>query len=305
MRNFYKIGRQLYNLKNWREMHRMLVFIIRAYLHYPTVNALCEFFQQDGLRRDIYAMNKFPIEQVTRAFFFKKSTIYQRADLIKYHFLYLQDALKDEMIRKIYHCKDIHLWKCLDEGVEWNTVLMYHPGQRKEGLLALEMRLAGCSLYQMMFWINKNRNNEPALWIGAMQGPNADNAKELVKEATKRAYRYRTKNLILYMTMAVARALQVKHIYAVSNDGYYAMNHIRYDRKLKTDFGSFWEEVGGNITADERFYEIPLVEVRKTMNEVPTRKRAVYRKRFAFQDDVDAQIAANMRKIMRRREGDL
>jgi uncharacterized protein VirK/YbjX len=33
------------------------------------------------------------------------------------------------------------------------------------------------------------------------------------------------------------------------------------------------------------------------MEEVPTRKRAVYRKRFAFQDDVDKQIADNMQKI--------
>ena len=44
--------------------------------------------------------------------------------------------------------------------------------------------------------------------------------------------------------------------------------------------------------------ELPLVEPRKTMEEVPTRKRAVYRRRFAFLDDVDAQIAARMAKIL-------
>ena len=130
-----------------------------------------------------------------------------------------------------------------------------------------------------------------------MQGPNTDNARELVKEATKRAHRYRTKNLILYMTQSLARALQVKRIYAVSNDGYYAMNHIRRDRKLKTDFGAFWEEAGGRLTEDLRFYELPLVETRKTMEEVPTRKRAVYRKRFAFQDDVDEQIKKMVGKV--------
>ena len=162
----------------------------------------------------------------------------------------------------------------------------------------MEMRYDGRSLYQMMFWINKDKNNEPALWIGAMQGPNTANAKDFVKEATKRSYRYRTKNLILYMTMALARSLDVKHIYAVSNAGYYAMNHVRRDRKLKTDFGAFWEETGGHVTDDPRFYEVPLVESRKTMEEVPTRKRAVYRKRFAFQDDVDRQIEENMRNIM-------
>ena len=54
------------------------------------------------------------------------------------------------------------------------------------------------------------------------------------------------------------------------------------------------------MTKDARFYELPLTESRKTMEEVPTRKRAVYRRRFAFQDDVDAQIAAAMEKLRRK-----
>lgn len=94
----------------------------------------------------------------------------------------------------------------------------------------------------------------------------------------------------------------MKHIYAVTNAGYYAQNHVRRDRKLKTDFGAFWEEAGGRPTEDPRFDELPLVEPRKTMEEVPTRKRAVYRRRFAFLDDVDAQIAANMVKVLRQPE---
>ena len=149
-----------------------------------------------------------------------------------------------------------------------------------------------------MLWVNRDKNGDIALWIGAMQGPNTDNARELVKEATKQAHRYRTKNLILYMTQALARNLHVKKIYAVSNEGYYAMNHIRRDRKLRTDFGAFWKEAGGKMTDDIRFYEIPLTETRKTMDEVPTRKRAVYRKRFVFQDNVDEQISLNLQKIM-------
>ena len=300
MINFYSIGRQMYRLNNWREIHRLIVFVCRAYLQYPVIKDLYEFFLQDELRRDIISYNKFPIEQATRAFFFKGSTLLQRSNLIKYHFAYLQEKLKPEVINEIYHYQANCLWKAPDDDVDWHTVLMYHTGQRKEGLMALEMRFNNCSLYQMMFWLNKNEHGEAALWIGAMQGPNVVNAKDLVKEVTKRAYRYRTKNLMLYMTMAVARNLQIKHIYAVSNEGYYAMNHIRRDRKLKTDFGSFWEEVGGHITDDERFYELPLREIRKTMEEIPTRKRAAYRKRFLFQDDVDAQINVNMRKIMRK-----
>ena len=163
-------------------------------------------------------------------------------------------------------------------------------GQRKEALWAVMLYLGDMCLYQMIFWIAKDRAEEYSLYIGAMQGPNMEGARDIVKKVTKRCHAYRTKNLILYLTQALARGLGLKHIYAVTNQGYYAMNHVRIDRKLKTDFSEFWLEAGGWKTEDERFDELPLVEIRKTIEEVPTRKRAVYRRRFAMLDEIDRQV---------------
>ena len=101
------------------------------------------------------------------------------------------------------------------------------------------------------------------------------------------------------MTQAVARALDVDKIYAVTNYGYYANNHIRLDRKLKTSFSDFWREAGGLETDDKRFYELPLVEPRKTMDEVPTRKRAVYRRRFELLDEIDETVGQAIAKLRR------
>ena len=154
-------------------------------------------------------------------------------------------------------------------------------------------------IYQIMFWAGYNKAGEAALWIGAMQGPNMENARDVVKKMTKVCHGYRTKNLILYMLQAMARTMGIKKIYAVSNYGYYANNHVRADRKLKTNFGDFWLEAGGKETEDERFYELPLVEPRKTMEEVPTRKRAVYRRRFAFLDEVDAEIEQAVKNLLK------
>ena len=101
------------------------------------------------------------------------------------------------------------------------------------------------------------------------------------------------------MLQAVARALGISRIYAVTNEGYYANNHIRLDRKLKTSFSDFWAEAGGEPTDDSRFFSLPLVETRKTMEEVPTRKRAVYRKRFALLDEIDAAVQEKMERVLK------
>ena len=150
----------------------------------------------------------------------------------------------------------------------------------------------------MIFWLAKDAGGAWALWIGAMQGPNAGDAKDVIKKLTKACHGFRTKNLILYAAQAVGRAMGVAHIYAVTNEGYYANNHIRIDRKLKTNFSDFWQEAGGRRTDDPRFDELPLTEARKTMEEVPTRKRALYRRRFVLMDEIDAAILAGMKWLM-------
>ena len=293
------LGKQIYDTSNPRELHRLIVFLGRSLIHYPAMKKLWLFFQEDEQRRKILEKNPFPMEQVTRAFFYAGSTIAEREKLIMAHYTALEEKLRPEWFDKLTRQYAAYtIWQSVDEDIDWKAQLFVEPGQRKEGLMAVVMRLNNQHLYQIMFWLAPDKNEELSLWIGAMQGPNMEDAKEIIKDITKRSHRYRTKNLILYMAMAVARNFGCKHIYAVSNEGYYAMNHVRRDRKLKTDFGAFWKETGGHLTEDARFYEIPLVESRKTMEEVPTRKRAVYRKRYAFQDDVDTQIAKNMGDIL-------
>ena len=294
-----ELGKRIYDTSNSREIHRLVVFLGRSLLHYSGMKSLQQFFAEDELRQRILERNPFPMEQATRAFFYNGSTFEERKRLIQQHYEILQQKMMAEMALTLSMHGDYEIWHSADEDIDWRTNLAMEPGQRKEGMLSLQMKLGTDNLYQIMFWLAEDKAGEQSLWIGAMQGPNIDNAKDIIKDITKRSFRYRTKNLILYMTMAVARALAVKHIYAVSNDGYYANNHVRRDRKLKTDFGAFWEEAGGHITDDSRFYEIPLVEPRKTMEEVPTRKRAVYRKRFTFLDEVDATIQQNMERILK------
>ena len=292
------LGKRIYNTDHPREFHRFLVFLGRSILHASEMKQLYTWFQQDEQRQLILKKSPWPMEQVTRAFFYAGSTFAERKQLIMDHFTILAKKLQPEWVVRL-GCIDgcYTLWKPGETDVDWSCMLTFEPGQRKEGLLAVKMLFDKQDLYQMMVWLAYNAQHEPSLYIGAMQGPNMEHARDVVKDVTKRSYRYRTKNLILYMTQAVARGLGLKHIYAVTNQGYYAQNHMRRDRKLKTDFGDFWLEAGGWQTDDARWDELPLVEPRKAMEEVPTRKRAVYRKRFAFLDDVDAQIQQKVEKI--------
>ena len=295
------LGRKIYDMSNPREQRRYVVFCARALLHAGSMKKLYNWFRSDPVRCRLIEESPFPLEQATRAFFYKDSTFDDRAGLIKEHFSFLQERVSEECFLELgsVHRDGCVVWEGEFEEKPLLARLCIEPGQRKEGLLSLELNLADAHIYQIMFWFAKDEEGHDSLYIGALQGPNMDEAREVIKRMTKAFHGYRTKNLILYMLQAVARNLGVERIYGVTNEGYYAMNHLRSNRKLKTSFSDFWLEAGGSKTADARFDSLPLVEPRKTMEEVPTRKRAVYRKRFALLDEIDEKLKDNIKHMVR------
>ena len=77
------------------------------------------------------------------------------------------------------------------------------------------------------------------------------------------------------------------------------MNHVRIDRKLKTSLDDFWAECEGHQLDDKRFYEIPILEYRKSMEELKPSKRAQHRRRFAKMDEMKEAVAQNLGKYLK------
>ena len=232
------------------------------------------------------------MEQATRAFFYKGASFADRIALIKQHIIHLETHLTDDFLLKIYEAHDkITLWADTFEEKPLTMDLLFHPGQRKEGCLSLVLHWGSLDFYQMMFWFGLSpETGTPALFVGALQGTTLGN--EAVKAMTKKFFGYRTKNLIFYGLRTAAGLMGAETIYAVTNAGYYAMNHVRMDRKLKTNFGDFWAECGGTPTRDPRFYEIPLEEHRRDLSELKPSKRANHRRRYELMDQMAESIKA-------------
>ena len=92
--------------------------------------------------------------------------------------------------------------------------------------------------------------------------------------------------------LTLATPLSVEHIRAVSNETHIYQS-LRYRRKkrdkLHADYNSFWESLSATVDS-KGDYVLPLVLPRKTMEEIASKKRAEYRRRYELLDALQQQI---------------
>ena len=157
MLDYIKVGKIFYNTKRSRGMKRLIVFVARCLCHNQQMERLHLFFTRDALLAQVAEKNPFVYEQPTRAFFYNKSTFAERAKLVEQHMDYLAKHLKEDVLIGLYSETPYILWESHDEAGHLRFELTYRPGQRKEGLLSVVLRLDDADLYQMMFWIAPNK----------------------------------------------------------------------------------------------------------------------------------------------------
>ena len=227
----------------------------------------------------------------------------ERIALLQEHILFLESRFSQDAIRCIYCREGLQLWNQDYKDEKLSLTLNFNRSHRKEGLMTMNLSLGEQRVYLASFWIGADGNGKKSLWIGSLQGSQGE--LQMSRDLTKHFFGYRPKNLMIYALRALARQLQLNKIYAVSNDGFQASHHISAKRRLKTSLDEFWQETQGKRTADFRSFTLPLIEQRKSLEEVNTKKRNLYRKRFELLDEIEGYIASALQPYLIAAQGDI
>ncbi|ELY2786692.1 DUF535 domain-containing protein [Cronobacter sakazakii] len=167
-----------------------------------------------------------------------------------------------------------------DLDKEGETTVIFRDGN---GVVLAEMTFTLCEV-----------DGQSALFIGGLQGAKAWVEHDQIQLATKACHGLFPKRLLLEAVCLLAQHFGVSQILAVSNE-----THIyrswRYAKKKKdklhADYDSFWESLGGEKDA-RGLYHMPLQITRKSLEEIASKKRAEYRRRYELLESMTAQIAA-------------
>lgn len=149
---------------------------------------------------------------------------------------------------------------------------------------------AGCMLAEISFTLC-HRQGKSALIIGGLQGPKSEDALERIQKATKNFYGLFPKRIVLEALLCLAQLMRTERIHAVATEShvYCSLRYTNRKKHMHADYNALWEMSGGFKTADG-YYQLPRATTRKALEEIPSKKRAEYRRRFALLDEIQAQI---------------
>jgi uncharacterized protein VirK/YbjX len=181
----------------------------------------------------------------------------------------------------------------LDElGPDYHVVLDKPKWFQREGLLTLNIFRGNLRLNSLSFSFD-HLGDERIIMIGAIQGRRIEGALEEYRQLTKLAHGVRPRDLLIDILRMLAAHQGVTRMIAVSD----ACRHHRSPyfgkdvaRELPLDYDEIWRDRGG-VDANDGFFELPVERQVRSIEEVPSKKRQMYRQRYAMLDGIEARLS--------------
>lgn len=169
---------------------------------------------------------------------------------------------------------------------------------KREGELVLNLFQGDLRVASLAFSLCRNQG-ELCLFIGAVQGIHkgidSETSLAIYRDLTKDFQGLRPRSLLLEALKCLARTLGVAHLYAVTD----ACRHHRHayfgndkGQDLAANYDVIWLEHGAIASNLADFLALPLTAAQRAEQDIPAKKRAMYRRRQALLDHVFARLQA-------------
>lgn len=173
------------------------------------------------------------------------------------------------------------------------------PGKfEHEGQLVINLVCEKVRLYSLAFTLGTTHGVRLA-YVGALQGVNSPCALQTYRSLTHRMHGLRPRDLLVTVFRLFCRALGVRRILAVSDQDRVSGN--RYFLSSSQVFSSYdvvWLENGG-VATEGGFFELDTCILRRSSEDIPSRKRAQYRRRYAMVSELSKHIANSIAEFQR------
>ncbi|OOF49428.1 hypothetical protein BKK54_09030 [Rodentibacter genomosp. 1] len=166
--------------------------------------------------------------------------------------------------------------------------------------LSLNLSLNFIDPFEGYFALNiRNKNDERIydasftflspnqLLIASMQGPRHGNSQELIKQATKDLHGIRPMFMLMHAFRELAKHWQCDLVGIPHK--FQGKYRLSARSKILFNYDEFWQENQGIY--QDRYWQLPLNIERKPLEDIASKKRSMYRKRYEMLDRLTSEIA--------------
>lgn len=276
----YSVAKQCY--ENRQSLKKRISLALKLCLVFPKLAGEIEsFFSATPARQFIMNLPGFRTciykQQVHRCFY-RGSKHTERINFLKEHFQLLERYYCEPRLKEFYTASAAPLTIC--HGIaQVSFSIQYQHHISREGLLSLLLKINGIGLCRISFWITE-LNGRHTLCIGALQG--GKDVIDEIREFTKLFWGIRPQIMALIALRMFAKSLNIQQIFTFSK------KHL-YSKKIaeKNTIDTLWDTQGATAIPASPFIKLELITPRKKLTDVPTHKRSLYKKRYAFLDNLE------------------
>ncbi|WP_370964514.1 VirK/YbjX family protein [Enterobacter wuhouensis] len=277
----------------WQKREYRLKFWLRSMLFWSSTHRMLDALsRRDDFDRLLASQITLP-SKTHRQYLMRGMNANARADAIIHHYQWI-DSLKDaDLVNALtgptersiveFHAKD---------GVTYNVNAMNASKAEREGECTLWLRDSENTLLASLTFCVARENGQPVLIIGGLQGPRRSVSRDTIKLATRACHGLFPKRVLMEILFQLATLSGIKAIYAVSDEGH-IFRALRYrlskGRHFHASYDEFWASIEGKKLSAFR-WQLPLQMERKSLEEIASKKRAEYRRRFELLDEIEASM---------------
>ncbi len=167
----------------------------------------------------------------------------------------------------------------------------------REGPLVINLFIAEVRIFSLAFSF-ADQDGRYVVYVGAIQGGRTIGILDDYKELTKAFQGLRPRDLLIELLRMLCRHFGVHEILAVADasrqhrSAYFGADKAS---SLALNYDSIWEDRGG-VRYDADFFVLPVLAPAKSIEEIPSKRRAMYRRRFELLEALERRLRATLTK---------
>lgn len=162
----------------------------------------------------------------------------------------------------------------------------------REGEICLNLFLRDTRIYTVAFNVDRNSAGALQATVGGVQGRSIEGARETYAHLTKVLHGARPRDFLIGVLLLICETLGIQTVRGVSD----ACRHHRSayfaggaEKTQTADYDEIWGDRGG-VLANDGFFHLPAHLVERSLEEIPSKKRAMYRRRSELYAEVRAAL---------------